>query len=140
VNVNQDDLSQLSGLEQSALIAPSAQRRSRRRSDLLVEVEEGRAVFEGNNGRICSIRIGTVHGGFAATFLDSACADARFIRASPQQVYTTLELAVAYHRAITAETLCARRRGSPLRPHGLSEGRLTAEGVSSHRRRRRCRL
>ena len=38
----------------------------------LVELEEGRVVFEGTPGKHVYNPIGTVHGGYAATLLDSA--------------------------------------------------------------------
>jgi uncharacterized protein (TIGR00369 family) len=70
----------------------------------LVEVDLGRAVFEGVPGMFAYNPIGTVHGGYAATLLDSACGCAVHTRLSATQAYTTLELKVAYHKAITAET------------------------------------
>ncbi len=39
----------------------------------LVEVEEGRAAFVGEPGHHAYNPIGTVHGGYGATLLDSAC-------------------------------------------------------------------
>ena len=45
---------------------------------LLIEVEEGRAVFEGKPEYRHYNPIGTVHGGFAATLLDSALGCAIF--------------------------------------------------------------
>ena len=42
----------------------------------LVEIEEGRAVFEAEPGPHVYNPIGSVHGGFAATLLDSACGTA----------------------------------------------------------------
>lgn len=70
----------------------------------LVEVEEGRVVFEGMPGVHAYNPIGTVHGGYAATLLDSACGCAAHSRLGANQGYTTLELKVAYHRAMTAST------------------------------------
>jgi uncharacterized protein (TIGR00369 family) len=84
-----------------------------------VEAEAGRAVFAGTPGDHAYNPIGTVHGGYAATLLDSACGCATHSRLSPTQAYTTLELKVAYQKAITRET-----------------GRLVAEGrVTSFGRR-----
>jgi acyl-coenzyme A thioesterase PaaI-like protein len=40
---------------------------------VFVEVEAGKAVFEGTPGKHAYNPIGTVHGGYAATLLDSAC-------------------------------------------------------------------
>ncbi|HEX6159775.1 MAG TPA: PaaI family thioesterase [Thermoanaerobaculia bacterium] len=70
----------------------------------LVEVEQGRAVFTGTPGEHAYNPIGSVHGGYAATLLDSACGCAVHTSLSATQAYTTLELKVAYHRAITRET------------------------------------
>ncbi len=70
----------------------------------VVEMEEGRVVFAGTPGREVYNPIGTVHGGYAATLLDSACGCAVHSRLAAGQGYTTLELKVAYHRAMTSET------------------------------------
>ncbi|MFO0618595.1 MAG: PaaI family thioesterase [Polyangiaceae bacterium] len=48
--------------------------------------------------------IGTVHGGWAATLLDSACGCAAHSKLSATQAYTTLELKVAFHKPITKAT------------------------------------
>src|SRR5260370_15166591 len=70
----------------------------------LAEVEEGRAVFESKPGRHLYSPIGTVHGAYAATLLDSACACAVHSQLAPTQGLTTLELKVAYHQAIAPDT------------------------------------
>ena len=70
----------------------------------LVEISEGVAVFEGQPGQHAYNPIGMVHGGYASTLLDSACGCAVHTRLSATQAYTTLELKVAYHKAITVET------------------------------------
>jgi uncharacterized protein (TIGR00369 family) len=70
----------------------------------LVELDEGRVVFAGTPGRHVYNPIGTVHGGYAATLLDSACGCAVHSRLGADQGYTTLELKIAYHKAMTAET------------------------------------
>ena len=67
-------------------------------------LEEGRVVFEGNPDERFYNPIGTVHGGYAATLLDSAVGCAVHSRLLPGQGYTTLELKVAYHRALTKES------------------------------------
>ena len=77
----------------------------------LVEVEAGRAVFEGTPGEHAYNPIGTVHGGYAATLLDSACGCAVHTRLSATQAYTTLELKVAYHKPITRDTGLLRAEG-----------------------------
>lgn len=71
--------------------------------------------------------IGSVHGGFAATLLDSAMGCA--VQSTLQQgfVYTTLEFKVTLIRAITAATGEVRAEGRVLqvgRRVGSAEGRL----------------
>ncbi len=87
----------------------------------LVEVGEGFAVFEGTPGLRVYNPIGSVHGGYAATLLDSACGCAAHSKLGPTQAYTTLELKVAYHKAMTDKT-------GPVRAEGrvLSIGRRAA--------------
>ncbi|AKQ55378.1 PaaI family thioesterase [Bordetella hinzii] len=93
-----------------------------------VEVEPGRAVFAGIPGAHAYNPIGTVHGGYAATLLDSACGCAVHSQLSAEQAYTTLELKVAYHKAITRDTGLIRAEGRVLslgQRVGYSEARLT---------------
>ena len=70
----------------------------------LVEVELGRAVFQGSPGRHVYNPMGVVHGGYAATLLDSACSIATASRLAAGETFTTLEIKVAYHRAMTEHT------------------------------------
>jgi uncharacterized protein (TIGR00369 family) len=77
----------------------------------MVEVEAGRAVFEGDPGSHAYNPIGTVHGGYAAALLDSACGCAVHSALSAGQGYTTLELKVAYHKAMTDKTGPVRAEG-----------------------------
>ena len=93
-----------------------------------VEVAAGRAVFAGTPGEHVYNPIGSVHGGYAATLLDSACGCAVHSRLSATQGYTTLELKVAYHKAITAKTGPLRAEGQVLsmgRRAAFAEGRIT---------------
>lgn len=93
----------------------------------LIEVEEGRAVFVGQPGPHVYNPIGSVHGGYAATLLDSALGCAVHSRLSANQVHTTLELKIAYHRGMTAETGEVRAEGTVLsmgRRVAFAEGRL----------------
>ena len=87
----------------------------------LIEVGEGRAVFAGNPGPETYNPMGTVHGGYAATLLDSACGIATVTKLEAGQSMTTLELKVSYHRAMSAST-------GPVRAEGivLSIGRRVA--------------
>src|SRR6202051_4552836 len=80
----------------------------------LVEVEAGKAVFAGTPGKHVYNPIGTVHGGYAATLLDSACGCAVHSRLTASQGYTTLELKVAYHKAVTKDTGLLRAEGQLL--------------------------
>ncbi|MDR3510447.1 MAG: PaaI family thioesterase [Caulobacteraceae bacterium] len=94
----------------------------------MVELQEGRVVFEGVPGRHVYNPIGTVHGGYAATLLDSAVGCAVHSRLGPDQGYTTLELKVAYHRAMTEDTGPVRAEGRVVslgRRTGFAEGRIT---------------
>ena len=70
----------------------------------LIEVGRGSAVFEGTPGAHVLNRVGSVHGGFAAALLDSACGTATHTRLSPTQGYTTLELKTSYHRPMSVDT------------------------------------
>lgn len=64
-----DGLQQLQALLAGGLKAPMG----RTLGFELVEVERGRVVFEGNPDRSVYNPLGAVHGGYAATLLDSAC-------------------------------------------------------------------
>jgi uncharacterized protein (TIGR00369 family) len=104
----------LSGLQQlRAMIAADAQPSIGRTLDFtLTEVGDGVAVFEGSPDERTYNPMGTVHGGYAATLLDSACGIATHSKLAPGQGYTTLELKVAYHRAMTANTGRVRAVGT----------------------------
>ena len=67
----------------------------------LVEAEKGRVVFQGHPGRAHYNPIGSVHGGYHATLLDSClgCAVQSCLEAG--QGYTTIELKVNYLRALS---------------------------------------
>ncbi|BBU29299.1 phenylacetic acid degradation-related protein [Caballeronia pedi] len=79
-----------------------------------IEVEAGRAVFAGVPGDHAYNPIGTVHGGYAATLLDSACGCAVHSCLTATQAYTTLELKVAYHKAVTRDSGLLRAEGRVL--------------------------
>jgi uncharacterized protein (TIGR00369 family) len=87
----------------------------------LAEAESGVAVFTGTPGAHAYNPIGTVHGGYAAALLDSACGCAVHTKLSPTQLYTTLDLRVSYLKAILADT-------GPMRAEGrvVSIGRRAA--------------
>lgn len=103
----------LSGLEQLRTLMRSGRKPGIMVSlDLdFIEVEPGRAVFAGVPGEHAYNPIGMVHGGYAATLLDSACGCAVHSRLEAGQGYTTLELKVAYHRPVTRDTGLVRAEG-----------------------------
>lgn len=70
----------------------------------LVEVSEGRAVFQGTPEEYHYNPIGSVHGGFAATLCDSALGCAIHTMLPEGTGYTTLELSVNYIRPLTKDT------------------------------------
>ena len=119
----------LSGVEQlklafqgEELAAPIARTLDYR----LTEVEEGRVVFEGAPTKAVYNPIGTVHGGWMATLLDSASACAVHSTLKAGQTYTTLEIKTVFHRALT-EGVPVRCIGTILqvgRKAGFSEARL----------------
>ncbi|MEI2453548.1 PaaI family thioesterase [Lysobacter firmicutimachus] len=93
-----------------------------------VEVGDGLAVFAGTPGDHAYNPIGTVHGGYAATLLDSACGCAVHSRLSATQAYTTLELKIAYHRPLGRDSGPLRAVGRVLsigRRAAFAEARLT---------------
>lgn len=70
----------------------------------LVELGEGHAVFSVEPAEYHYNPIGVVHGGLAATLLDSAMGCAVHSKLPAGAGYTTLEFKVNFVRAMTAET------------------------------------
>lgn len=87
----------------------------------LVEAEQGRAAFEGVPGFHHYNPIGTVHGGFTATLLDSALGCAIFSTIAKGETWTTLELKFNFIRPINKDT-------GPMRAEGriIHRGRTVA--------------
>lgn len=69
-----------------------------------VEVEEGKVTFAATPGEEHFNPIGIVHGGFAATLLDSSTGCAVHTTLPAGVAYASLGLEAKYLRAITAET------------------------------------
>jgi uncharacterized protein (TIGR00369 family) len=93
----------------------------------LVEIEEGRAVFEGEPGEYHYNPIGSVHGGFALTIMDSAMGCAVHSALPAGVGYTTTDVQVRFIRGMTAETGVVRCEGRTLhvgRTTGVAEGKL----------------
>lgn len=103
----------LSGLDQLRALMASGKRSGIGNSlDFdLVEVDTGRAVFTGVPGPHAYNPMGIVHGGYFATLLDSACGCAVHASLTAEQAYTTLELKVAFHKAMTVQTGRVRAEG-----------------------------
>ena len=81
----------------------------------LVEVEEGRVVFSGMPDARFFNPLGTVHGGYAATLLDSCMGCAVHGRLAAGQGYTTADITIHY-----------------VRPMGERTGQVFAEGNVIH--------
>jgi len=96
----------------------------------LLEVEEGRAVFQGQPALRHYNPAGTVHGGWHATLLDSAMGCAVHSLLPAGQAYTTVEFKVNLVRPITAKTGPVRAEGRIVatgRRVATAEGRLVDE-------------
>ncbi len=83
----------------------------------LVEVEKGRTVFEGTPGPHLLNPLGSVHGGYALTLIDSACGCAVHSELDAGIGYTTVETKVNFTRPIPPD-------GTPVR----CEGRVVTRG------------
>ena len=77
----------------------------------LVEVERGQVVFEGTPDRSVYNPHGSVHGGYAATLLDSACGIAVHSQLDANRGHTTLEFKVSYLRGLSERSGTVRATG-----------------------------
>ncbi len=78
---------------------------------LIVQVGDGSAVFQGTPGPQHFNPMGTVHGGWFATLLDSALGCAVHTKMPPGRAYTTAELSVNIVRAVTPKVPRVRAIG-----------------------------
>jgi len=78
---------------------------------LLIEVSKGHAVFQGTPGPQHFNPMGTVHGGWFATLLDSALGCAVHSLMPAGRAYTTAELSVNIVRALTPKVGRVRAEG-----------------------------
>lgn len=78
---------------------------------LVVEVGEGTAIFQGTPRAEFFNPMGTVHGGWFATLLDSALGCSVHTRLAPGQGYTTAELGINMVKAITPKVQRVRAEG-----------------------------
>jgi uncharacterized protein (TIGR00369 family) len=107
----------------------------------LVEVERGRAVFEGVPGPQLLNPLGAVHGGFALALIDSACGCAVHSELDAGVGYTTVETKVNFTRPIDPNGGTVRCEGQVLsRGRQIAtaeaylrsaEGKLLAHGTST---------
>ncbi|MFF8729270.1 PaaI family thioesterase [Streptomyces sp. NPDC015171] len=108
----------------------------------LVAVEEGLAVFEGDPGEHLYNPMGTVHGGYTATFLDSALGTAILTALPAGRAHTTVQLGVNMVRPVFAATPTPRCEGRAVhvgrttataeaRLVGAADGRLYAHGTAT---------
>jgi len=94
----------------------------------LSEAEPGRVVMHGEPHERFFNPIGTVHGGWAATLLDSVMTCAIHASLPAGQAATTVELKVNYIRPITLKSGRVRAEGKVIhggKTLGTAEGRLT---------------
>lgn len=94
----------------------------------LAEVDKGRAVFRGTPRREFYNPIGTVHGGYFATILDSSMGSAVQSTLEAGFGYTTLEFKTHLVRAITEDTGEVQAEGRVVHAGSkvaTAEGRLT---------------
>ncbi len=107
-----------------------------------IELAEGRAVFEGEPGEEHYNPIGVVHGGYAATLLDSALGCAVHTTLPAGVGYTSLGLEAKYVRPVTRDTgrvLCEanvvyrgrRQATAEANLTAAESGKLLAHGVST---------
>lgn len=92
------------------------------------EVEEGRVVFTAEPGEHLYNPIGLVHGGLAATLLDSAMGCAVHTVLEAGIAYGTIDLQIRYLRPITVDVGLIRCEGTVVnrgRRIATAEGRIT---------------
>ena len=106
------------------------------------EVSDGRAVFTGTPGEQHFNPMGTVHGGFAATLLDSALGCAVHTTLPQGMIYSTVQLNVNMTRTIMPDVgtlICeahVAHRGSKVATaeatiKGKADGKLYAHGTAT---------
>lgn len=108
---------------------------------LLIEVEHGRAVFQGTPGPAHLNPMGGVHGGWYATLLDSALGCCVHASLPAGKAYTTLELKLNIVRALTPKVPRVRAEGRVIHLGGQTatadarlvgpDGKLYAHGSTT---------
>ena len=129
-----DEASGLSGVERLQMVVDGklpGPPMARLMDIRIVEVANGRAVFAGTPAEFHYNPIGVVHGGYAATILDSAMGCAVHSTLKAGDVYTTLELKMNFLRPLTTATGPLRAVATVInagRTTALAEGRLEDAG------------
>lgn len=93
----------------------------------LLEIEEGRALFQGTPGAAHLNPMGSIHGGWYATLLDSALGCAVHTMMPPGRGYTTAELGINLVKAIGSRAPRVRAEGKVIhcgRQLATAEARL----------------
>lgn len=93
----------------------------------IVHCEEGKVVVEGIPDRRVYNPLGGVHGGYAATLLDTVCGLAAHSTLGPSRAHTTLDLKISYLKGLTDQSGTVRAEGrvvSSGRRVAFSEGTL----------------
>lgn len=101
----------------------------------LVEAGRGYAVFAGAAAEWQYNPLGSVHGGWISTLLDSAVACAVHSTLPPGQIYTTLDLQVRFVRAVLATSGRLRAEGKVVHAGkrvATAEGRLISVDGTLH--------
>ena len=96
----------------------------------LAEADEGRVVFVGKPSPRFFNPLGTIHGGWTATILDSAMACAAHSTLKPGEGYTTLEMKLNYVRPVMPDSGIVRCEGKLIHRGGsviTTEGSLRDE-------------
>ena len=128
-----EDVGRFSGMEQLQRVidgvypAPSIVLRM---NYALVEISEGRAVFRGLPGERHLNPLGGVHGGWAATVMDSALGCCVHTLLEAGEAYSTAEMKINYTRPITPKTgivTCEGKVVHKVRTLAVSEARLVDE-------------
>jgi uncharacterized protein (TIGR00369 family) len=108
-----------------------------------IELSEGRVVFEGEPGEEhYNLLIGVVHGGYAATLLDSALGCAVHTTLPAGVAYTSLGLEAKFVRPLSRETgrvVCEakvlyrgrRQATAEASPTAAADGKLLASGTAT---------
>lgn len=92
-----------------------------------IRIESGTAIFQGRPGPQHYNPLGSVHGGWFCTLLDSAVACAIHSTLPAGRAYTTLEIKVNMIRALSAATPLVRAEGKVIhagRQTATAEGRI----------------